>query len=104
MIGELKAVSGTVLDFTSAHAIGERIAHFATDVSMKGGYDHNFVINRASLASAPDGATTMDPMVFAARLTEPKSGRVMEVSTTAPGTTLYLRLLVLLRYITCAFG
>lgn len=42
------------------------------------GYDHNFVINR----------TGPDP-VFAARVREPGTGRVMEVYTTEPGVQLY---------------
>ncbi|WP_375378246.1 aldose epimerase family protein [Hymenobacter cellulosilyticus] len=40
--GELRAVKGTAFDFTTAHAIGERIAQ------VPGGYDHNWVLNAAS--------------------------------------------------------
>lgn len=124
--GELVPVKGTVLDFTTPHTIGERIAHFKDDAAMRGGYDHNFVINRtdydaketkdgddddaekeATAAAATKkkkgskkgGGTKRKKVaaktktvagakevVFAARLTDPASGRVMEVSTSAPGT------------------
>ncbi len=42
------------------------------------GYDHNFVLNRSG------GGPTL-----AARISEPQSGRVMEVHTTQPGVQLY---------------
>jgi aldose 1-epimerase len=68
--GALAPVAGTPLDFTRPHRIGERIAALAAT----GGYDHNYVL---------DG----DPgaLRLAARLEEPRSGRVMEVRTTEPG-------------------
>ncbi len=71
--GEFADVKGTVMDFTSAHAIGENLA----DVEG-GGYDHCYVINgeRGKLRPA---AVVFDPV----------SGRMMEVSTTEPGVQLY---------------
>jgi galactose mutarotase-like enzyme len=121
--GELTSVHKTVLDFTTPHLIGERIAHFKDDVAMKGGYDHNYVINRndyntssaetkngdekeeekddekaskskkgskkaATKRKKPSKTKTKGAkdVVFAARLSDPASGRVMEVSTSAPGT------------------
>ncbi len=77
--GELKDVAGTPFDFTAPHAIGERIDD-AKDEQIKfgGGYDHNFVVD------GPMG--TLRP---AARVTEPTSGRVMEVHTTQPGVQFY---------------
>jgi aldose 1-epimerase len=42
------------------------------------GYDHNYVINGGGKS-----------LVFAARVREPKSGRIMEVRTTQPGVQLY---------------
>jgi aldose 1-epimerase len=71
--GELVNVSGTPFDFTAPHAIGERID------SVKGGYDHNFVLAPA----------TNDSLNFAARLAEPESGRVMEIFTKEPGIQFY---------------
>ena len=73
--GEIASVHGTPLDFTSPTRVGARIDQLKP---RPGGYDHNFVIN--------NGGTSLVP---AARLTEPKSGRVMEVRTTEPGVQLY---------------
>jgi aldose 1-epimerase len=77
--GELKPVAGTPFDFRQPHLIGERI-NAATDEQIKfgGGYDHNWVLN--------GNMGTLRP---AARVLEPKSGRVMEVSTTEPGIQFY---------------
>ncbi len=73
--GELAPVKGTGLDFTAPHRIGERIADY---MDFAKGYDHNFVLNS-------HGGT----LSVCARVEEPKSGRVMEVLTTAPGVQLY---------------
>jgi aldose 1-epimerase len=73
--GELAGVKGTPLDFTTPQALGERIAQLKP---RPGGYDHNYVLPEA-------GAS---PRLFA-RAVEPQSGRVLEVSTTAPGGQLY---------------
>src|SRR5207244_8177292 len=76
--GELAAVAGTPLDFTSPHTIGERIA--ATDPQLKAGkgYDHNFVLDAA------DGKLSL-----AATVREPSSGRTLEVLTSEPGLQFY---------------
>lgn len=71
--GKLAKVAGTPLDFTTPHAIGERIA------AVPGGYDHNFVLDRKA-----DGQ-----LFAAAHVEEPETGRVLEVSTTEPGIQLY---------------
>ena len=70
--GEIVPVAGTPFDFTSPHAIGERIA------KVEGGYDHNFVLR--------SGGGTLAP---AARVEEPESGRVLEIWTDQPGIQLY---------------
>jgi aldose 1-epimerase len=75
--GDLRSVKYTALDFTRPTVIGARIAPL--DATAAKGYDHNFVINQA----APGELT------FAARLTDPKSGRVLEIFTTEPGIQLY---------------
>jgi aldose 1-epimerase len=74
--GAWASVSGTPLDFTTPTAIGARIAQLAPRLS---GYDHNFVLGRTPSPT---------PRWFA-RVTEPHSGRVMEVATTEPGVQLY---------------
>jgi aldose 1-epimerase len=68
--GEIADVRGTPFDFTSPHAIGERIA-------QAGGYDHNFVLNKSN------------GMTDAALVRDPSSGRVMEVMTSQPGLQFY---------------
>lgn len=76
--GELAKVEGTPLDFRQAHAIGERIDAKNQQLAFAKGYDQNFVLNHPGDGSA-----------VAARVTEPKSGRVMEVLTTQPGLQFY---------------
>jgi len=73
--GEIRAVQGTVMDFTKPTPIGERIARVGGD---PGGYDHNYVLRNQ------DGS-----LALAARVREPRSGRVLEVHTTEPGIQLY---------------
>lgn len=73
--GELRLVAGTPLDFRSPRAIGERIDAL---LGERGGYDHNFVLDKPPGAAAP-----------AARLVDPASGRVLEIETTQPGLQLY---------------
>ena len=76
--GDLRPVAGTPFDFRQSHTIGERINSSDEQMKFGGGYDHNFVVNGA--------AGTLRP---AARVLEPKSGRVMEVLTTEPGVQFY---------------
>ena len=73
--GEIVSVQGTPLDFTTPATVGSRIDQLKPN---PGGYDHNYVLPKA----ARNGA------VFA-RVYEPKTGRVMEVTTTQPGVQLY---------------
>lgn len=73
--GELKAVAGGVMDFTKPMLIGSRIGELTNKPS---GYDHNYVLNGGG-----KGTT------LAARVYEPKSGRLMEILTTEPGIQFY---------------
>lgn len=78
--GELRPVAGTPFDFTTPTAIGARIADTNDDQIRYGnGYDHNWVLNKPGSGE----------LSLAARVTEPESGRVMEVWTTAPGLQFY---------------
>ena len=70
--GETATVKGTPFDFTEPYIIGARIDE------VKGGYDHNFVLDKEE-----------GEKVLAARLTDPKSGRFVEVETTEPGIQFY---------------
>jgi aldose 1-epimerase len=76
--GELRYVAGTPFDFRRPHTIGERINSGDEQLALGRGYDHNFVINRAGSGLEP-----------AARVSEPKTGRVLDVSTTEPGVQFY---------------
>jgi aldose 1-epimerase len=70
--GELKSVKDTPFDFLQTHRIGERIA------LVEGGYDHNYVLGKPENESEP-----------VAVLSDPFSGRILEVYTTMPGLQLY---------------
>jgi aldose 1-epimerase len=72
--GELAAVAGTPLDFLKPTEIGARIA----EIKEIGGYDHNYILNGKA-----------GTLRVAAKVTDPESGRVMEVLTTEPGVQFY---------------
>jgi aldose 1-epimerase len=73
--GVIAPVRGTPMDFTTPHAVGSRFSQLQ---EKPVGYDHNFVLNGGGKS-----------LSVAARVFEPKSGRVMEVLTTEPGVQLY---------------
>jgi aldose 1-epimerase len=73
--GEMAAVKDTPLDFIELTEIGAGIKHIASDTA---GYDHCYVLN------SQDGS-----MAFAARVSDPASGRVLEIHTTQPGIQFY---------------
>lgn len=70
--GKIDPVKGGPMDFTTAKTIGKDID------SVKGGYDHNWVLNRSG-----------DGLQNVAGLYDPGSGRYMEVWTTQPGIQFY---------------
>lgn len=76
--GVLQPVAGTPFDFRTPTAIGARIDADNRQLQYAGGYDHNFVLNKAP-----------GTLGLAARVTDPASGRVLEVSTTEPGVQFY---------------
>jgi len=76
--GELRAVKGTPMDFTRPARIGARINDSDEQLKFGTGYDHNYVLNK-----------TAGELSFAARLSDPVSGPIMEVYTTEPGMQLY---------------
>ena len=79
--GELRPVEGTPFDFRQPTPIGARIDEDNEQIRFGPGYDHNFVLKRENADA--------DSLVLAARVTEPTSGRVMEVFTTEPGLQFY---------------
>lgn len=76
--GEIAPVAGTPFDFTTPHTIGQRIGANDEQLRNGSGYDHNFVLDSA------DGS-----LALAATVSEPVSGRRMDVLTTEPGLQLY---------------
>ncbi len=72
--GEIRSLDGTPMDFRQPTRIGDRIDQLKPALN---GYDHNFVLGEAG------------DLKTAARLTDPKSGRIMEVRTTQPAVQLY---------------
>jgi len=76
--GQLAPVQGTPFDFRQATAIGARINNDDAQLKAGKGYDHNWVLNGTGTA-----------LRVAARLTDPKSGRSMEIQTTEPGIQFY---------------
>lgn len=76
--GELAPVKGTAFDFTTPHAIGDRIGEIKKPPHETKGYDHCYVLRGQQ-----------GKLELAARVKDPKSGRVMEIFTTEPGVQLY---------------
>jgi aldose 1-epimerase len=76
--GELAPVAGTPFDFRKPTPIGARIHDNNPQLKIAGGYDHNFVLIGAN------GATKTAAVVF-----DPKSGRILTVTTTEPGVQFY---------------
>lgn len=74
--GAIDTVENTPLDFKDFHAISERIGTDSEQISIAGGYDHNFVINGAG-------------MRIAAQVYDENSGRSMTVYTDKPCMQFY---------------
>ena len=73
--GEIANVEGTPFDFRDPTPIGSRINEVGGNPI---GYDHNFVLDKSA-----------DEKVLAAKVQDPKTGRVLEVHTTEPGIQFY---------------
>jgi aldose 1-epimerase len=76
--GELRAVEGTPFDFRQPTAIGARIQKDDRQLKFGNGYDHNWVLNHP-----------MGHLDVIARVSEPTTGRVLEVLSTEPGLQFY---------------
>ncbi len=75
--GKITPVAGTPMDFTQPTVIGERVDADFEALKFGGGYDHAWVLEKG------------DGVRLAARVKDPKSGRVMEVSTDQPAVQFY---------------
>lgn len=76
--GESASVKGTPFDFTTPHAIGERIDEVKKPPHTTQGYDHCYVLRGQS-----------GKLELAATIKDPSSGRTMQIYTTEPGIQLY---------------
>ena len=76
--GELAPVDGTPFDFRKPMAVGARINQSHPQLKFGRGYDHNFVLTRQGEGLQP-----------AARVHDPRSGRLLDVATTEPGVQFY---------------
>lgn len=75
--GERRAVAGTPLDFTKAETVGSRIGADNEQLKLANGYDHCWVLRSG------------DGLRRAARVSEPNSGRVIELFSDQPGMQFY---------------
>jgi aldose 1-epimerase len=78
--GELAPVDGTPFDFRKPTAIGARIGHADPQLKNGQGYDHNWVLKRTGSGTG---------LQLAARVSEPTTGRTLEIRTTEPGIQFY---------------
>lgn len=76
--GEIAAVAGTPMDFTTEKPIGQDINSDYQQIVWGTGFDHNWVLK-----------TSADHFDLVARMTDPKSGRVLETWTDMPGIQFY---------------
>lgn len=77
--GEVRFVKDTPFDFTTPKPVGQDIDANHPQIKNGAGYDHCFVLNKKEEGE----------LSFAAKITEPNSGRTMEVFTTEPGVQFY---------------
>ena len=77
--GELRSVNGTPFDFRTPTAVGARINADDEQIKRGGGYDHNWILNKAKPGE----------LTLASRVSDPSSGRSMEVWTTSPAVQFY---------------
>ena len=76
--GEIAKVKGTPMDFTELKTIGDEINTDFEQLTLTGGYDHNWVID------GWDGK-----LQHFATVKAPNSGRIMQAYTTLPGVQFY---------------
>ena len=78
--GKLAPVDATPFDFRSATPIGARIDAHDEQLARGRGYDHNFVLN---------GSPSLDHLAHAAHVSDPGTGRTLDIFTSEPGLQFY---------------
>jgi aldose 1-epimerase len=76
--GAIDPVAGTPMDFRHPTAIGARIRDGFEQLVIGRGYDHNWVLDRHGSG-----------LELAARVVEPRSGRILSILTDQPGIQFY---------------
>ncbi len=79
-LGRLAPVAGTPFDFRHPTAIGARIHDNNAQISIGGGYDQYWVLDKHGAPVQPQ---------LAVQALDPKSGRTLDCSTTEPGVQIY---------------
>lgn len=77
--GKFSGVKNTPFDFREKHTIGERINAEDEQLANGHGYDHNWILDKS----------TPEEYTWAATVSDPKSGRQMEVWTDQVGLQFY---------------
>jgi aldose 1-epimerase len=77
--GEIRSVGNTPFDFRKPQTVGDRINEPDEQLKFGHGYDHNWVLNKSRA----------ETLALAAVLTDPQSGRSLEIRTTQPGLQFY---------------
>lgn len=77
--GAIDPVANTSFDFRSPRAIGEGLQAEDAQLRHAGGFDHNFVLDKPA----------EELFSRAARVVEPRSGRVLTLHTSEPGVQFY---------------
>jgi aldose 1-epimerase len=78
--GEIRAVRGTPFDFSSGKTIGQDIAASDPHMVANRGFNVQYVLRRSPIPGEPAPAAT---------LSDPQSGRTLQILTSEPGVMLY---------------
>jgi len=78
-LGTMASVAGTPFDFREPTPIGKNLRSSDPQMLIGRGYDHNYILRKSK-----PGA-----LELAARVTDPVSGRTLELSTTQPAVQVY---------------
>ena len=78
-LGTVANVAGTPFDFRTPTPIGKNLRSSDPQMLIGRGFDHNYILRKSK-----PGA-----LELAARLSDPASGRTLELSTTEPGVQVY---------------
>jgi aldose 1-epimerase len=87
--GEIDPVEGTPFDFRNPKPVADGIRSDHPQIVIGRGFDHNWVLNQPSDEDNGDDDNRDKSLILAATLSEPDSGRVLNVWTTEPGIQFY---------------